>query len=76
MTDKRRKGRKVNNEAGSKKHRRLKSEFKRATHKPKKEYLESLCDDVIEFQIRSYDNVHEDKGTRLERKARDSKHWH
>ena len=39
----------VNNE-GRKNYRILRNELKRAAHKAKKEYLEIVCDDIMEFQ--------------------------
>jgi hypothetical protein len=48
--DERRKWKNVNNEEGRKNYRRLKNELKRATDNAKKEYLESICDEIIEFQ--------------------------
>jgi hypothetical protein len=48
--DERRKCKNVNNEEGRKNYRRLTDELKRATDNNKKEYLESLCDEIIEFQ--------------------------
>jgi hypothetical protein len=45
-----RKWKNVNNEEGGKKYRRLRNELKRATDNAKKEYLESICDEIIEFQ--------------------------
>jgi uncharacterized membrane-anchored protein len=50
--DERRKWKNVNNEEGRKNYRRLKIELKRATDNAKKEYLESICDETIEFQGR------------------------
>jgi hypothetical protein len=41
----------------------------------KKEYLESICDKIMEFQ-RTGLHAHEDKGTGLERKSWNSKHLH
>jgi hypothetical protein len=35
---------------GRKNYRRQRDELKRATDKAKKEYLESICDEIIEFQ--------------------------
>jgi type I site-specific restriction endonuclease len=48
--DERRKWKNVNNEVGRKNYRRLRNELKRATDNAKKEYLESICDEIIEFQ--------------------------
>jgi hypothetical protein len=46
--DQRRKWKNVNNEEGRKNYRR--NELKRATDNAKKEYLDSICDEIIEFQ--------------------------
>jgi hypothetical protein len=48
--DERRKWKNINNEEGRKNYRRLRNELKRATDNSKKEYLESICDKIIEFQ--------------------------
>jgi hypothetical protein len=48
--DERRKWKNVNNEEGRKNYRRQRDELKRATDKAKNEYLESICDEIIEFQ--------------------------
>jgi hypothetical protein len=47
--DERRKWKNVNNEEGRKNYRRMRNEFKRATNNAKKEYLDSICDEIIEF---------------------------
>jgi hypothetical protein len=47
--DERRKLKNANNEEGRKNYRRLRNELKRATDKTKKEYVESICDEIIEF---------------------------
>ena len=39
----------VNTEAGRRNYRRLRKEFKRATEKAKKEYLENTCGEIMEF---------------------------
>jgi hypothetical protein len=52
----RRKWENVNNEEGRKNYRGLRNELKGATDNAKKEYLESICDEIIEFQrTRRYD---------------------
>jgi hypothetical protein len=57
--DERRKWKNVNNEEGGKNYRRLRNELKRVTDNAKKEYLESLCDEIIEFQRTGrYDLMH------------------
>jgi hypothetical protein len=40
-----------------KKYRRLRNELKRATDKAKKEYLESICDKIMEFQRRGHNDL-------------------
>jgi hypothetical protein len=37
-------------EEGRRNYRRLRNEVKRATGMAKKEYLESICDEIMEFQ--------------------------
>jgi hypothetical protein len=39
----------------------------KSQRKGQEEYLESICDEILEFQRTGH--VHEDKGTRLERKS-------
>jgi hypothetical protein len=48
--DERRKWKNVNNEEVRKNYRRLRNELKGATDNTKKEYLDSICDEIIEFQ--------------------------
>jgi hypothetical protein len=48
--DERRKWKNVNNKEGKKNYRRLRNELKRATDNTKKEYLESICSGIVEFQ--------------------------
>ncbi|PNF14567.1 hypothetical protein B7P43_G14130 [Cryptotermes secundus] len=48
--EERRKWKNVNNEEGRRKYRRLRNELKRATDRTKKEYLEKICNEIIEFQ--------------------------
>ena len=48
--DERRKWKNVNNEEGRRNYRRLRNELKRATETAKKEYLENICNEIIEFQ--------------------------
>jgi hypothetical protein len=48
--DERRKWKNVNNEDGKKNCGRLRNELKRATDNAKKEFLESIWDEIIEFQ--------------------------
>ncbi|PNF29416.1 hypothetical protein B7P43_G07044 [Cryptotermes secundus] len=48
--EERRKWKNVNNEEGRRKYRRLRKELKRATDRAKKEYLEKICNEIIEFQ--------------------------
>jgi len=40
----------VNTEEGRKNYRRLRNELKRATDNAKKEYLENICNEIMEFQ--------------------------
>jgi hypothetical protein len=46
----RRKWKNVNTEEGRMNHRRLRKESKRATNNAKKEYLENICNEIVEFQ--------------------------
>ena len=46
----RRKWKNVNNEECRRNYRRLRNELKRATETAKKEYLENICNEIIEFQ--------------------------
>jgi len=48
--DERRKWKNVNTEEGRKNYRRLRNELKRATGNAKKEYLENICNEIMEFQ--------------------------
>jgi hypothetical protein len=48
--DERRKWKNANNKEGRKNYRRLRNELKRATDNTEKEYLESICNEIIEFQ--------------------------
>jgi hypothetical protein len=48
--DKRRKWKNVNTEERSKNYRKLRKELKRATDKAKKEYLENICNELMEYQ--------------------------
>jgi hypothetical protein len=48
--DERRKWKNVNTEEDKKNYRRLRNELKRATDNAKKEYLENMCDEIMEFQ--------------------------
>jgi type I site-specific restriction endonuclease len=47
--DERKKWKNVNIEAGRKNSRRLRNELKRATDNAKKEYLENMCNEIMEF---------------------------
>ena len=54
--DERRKWKNVNTEEGRKNYRRLRKELKRATDNARKEYLENICNEIMEFQrTGSYD---------------------
>jgi len=46
----RRKWKNFNNEESRRNYRRLRNELKRATEAAKKEYLENICNEIIEFQ--------------------------
>jgi hypothetical protein len=48
--DERRKGKNVNTEGGGKNYRRLRNELKRATDNAKKEYLDNICKEIMEFK--------------------------
>ena len=49
--DERRKWKNVNTEEGRKDYRRLRNELKRATDNTKKEYLENICNEIMEFDL-------------------------
>jgi len=76
--DERRKWKKVNTEECRKNYRRLRNKLKRATDNSKKEYLENICNEIMEFQRtgRYYLMYMKTKETRLEGDPRDSKYWH
>jgi len=76
--DERRKLKNFNTEEGRKNYRRLRNELKTATDNTKKEYLENICNKIMEFQRTGrYDLMYmKKKGTRLEGDPRDSKYWH
>jgi len=48
--DERRKWKNVNTEEGKKNYGRLRNELKRATDNAKKEYLENICNEIMELQ--------------------------
>jgi len=48
--DERRKWKNVNTEEGRRNYQRLRNELKRATDNAKKEYLENICNEIMEFQ--------------------------
>jgi hypothetical protein len=48
--DERRKWKNVNTEEGRKNYRRLRNELNKATDNTKKEYLENICNAIMEFQ--------------------------
>jgi len=48
--DERRKRKNVNTDEGWKNYRRLRNELKRATDNAKKEYIENICNEIMEFQ--------------------------
>jgi hypothetical protein len=73
--DERRKWKNVNTVEGRKNYRRLWNELKRTTDNAKKEYLENICNEIMEFQKTGrYDLMY--KRTRMEGDPRDSKYWH
>jgi len=48
--DERRRWKNVNTEEGRKNYRRLRNKLNRATDNAKKEYLENICNEIMEFQ--------------------------
>jgi len=50
--DERRKWKNVKTEESRKNYRRLRNELKRTTDNAKKEYLENICSEIVEFQRR------------------------
>jgi len=55
----RRKWENVSTDEGRKNYRKLRNELKRATDKAKKEYLENICKEIMEFQRTGrYDLMH------------------
>jgi hypothetical protein len=57
--DEQRKWKNVSIEEGKKNYRRLRNELKRAIDSAKKECLESICDEIVDFQrIGHYDLMH------------------
>ena len=48
--DERRKWKNVNTEEGRKSYKRLRTELKRAIDNSKKEYLDKICNEIMEFQ--------------------------
>jgi len=48
--DERRKWKNVNTDEGKKNYRKLRNELKRATDNAKKEYLENICNEIMELQ--------------------------
>ena len=52
---KRRKWKNVNNEEGRRNYRRLRNELKRAAETAKKEYVENICNEIMEFQTGRYE---------------------
>ena len=76
--DERRIWKNVNTEEGRRKNRRLRKEFKRATEKTKKEYLENTCTEIMEFhRTGRYDLMYiKTKELGWKETPRDSKYWH
>jgi hypothetical protein len=57
--DESRKWKNINTEEGMKNYRRLRNKFKRAIDNAKKEYLENMCNEIMEFQrTRRYDSMY------------------
>jgi len=52
--DERRKWKNVNTQEGRKNYQRVRNELKRATDSVKKEYLENICNEIMEFQRTGY----------------------
>jgi hypothetical protein len=50
--DERRKWKNVNTEEGRKNKRRLRNELKRVTNNAKKQYLENICKEIMEYKRR------------------------
>jgi len=70
--DERRKRKNVNTEKGRKNYRKLRNELKKSHINAKKEYLENICNEIMEYQRTGrYDLMY-----RLEGDPRDSKYWH
>ena len=73
----RRKWKNVNTEESRKNSRRLRKELKRTTDNAKKEYLENIRNEIMEFQRTGRYNLMNMKiKNRLEGDPRDSKYWH
>jgi hypothetical protein len=52
--DEKRKWKNVNTDEGRKNYRKLRNEFKRTTDNAKKEYVEKICNEIMEFQRRGH----------------------
>jgi len=50
----RKKWKNINNEEGRRNYRRLRNELKRSTEMAKKEYLENICNEIMEFQRKGH----------------------
>ena len=76
--DEGRKWQNVNTEEGRKNDRRLRNELKRATDNAKKEYLENICNEIMEFQRTGrYDLMYKKtKELGWKKTTRNSKYWH
>jgi len=76
--DERRKWKNVNTERGRKNYRRLRNNLKRATDNAKKEYLENIHNEIMDFQRTGCCDVMNMKTKELGWKGdpRDSKYWH
>ena len=68
--DERRKWKNVNTEEGRNYYRRLRNELKRATDNAKKEYLENIRNEIMEFQGKGYYNLMYMKTKELDWKER------
>jgi len=73
----RRKWKNVNNEEGRRNYRRLRNELIRAIEMAKKEYLENICNEIMEFKRTGrYDLMYMKTKELGWRDPRDSRYWH
>jgi hypothetical protein len=54
----------------------MKNYRRRKKDKAKKEYLESICDEMMKFKEQNIMTECNDEGSELERKPWNSKQWH